>query len=352
MKHRQIGWDIGGAHLKAALLDTSGQLLQALQLPCALWKGMEQLETAIAQMLTLFKMKAEDAQHSVTMTGELVDLFASRREGVMAIANLAADFLGKNTRFYAVQVDTNHPQFITIDQVADMARQVASANWHASASYLKPWVSNALLIDMGSTTTDIVPIVNKQLLDIGLSDAERLQQNSLIYSGVIRTPVMALAQQLIVDEVPTNVTAEYFATMADVYRLTGELAADLDMTETADGQAKTQHCSARRLARMVGYDVDDKPMSVWQQLAQHCRALQLKQLKTAVATHLQADMVIVGAGAGAFLIKALAEELQQPYHSLEELLAQKGLAQAELCLPAYAVAYLACQYAVYSELIC
>ena len=41
------GWDIGGAHLKVAYADATGNLLHVFQLPCALWKGIDALNESI-----------------------------------------------------------------------------------------------------------------------------------------------------------------------------------------------------------------------------------------------------------------------------------------------------------------
>jgi uncharacterized hydantoinase/oxoprolinase family protein len=42
-----IGWDIGGAHVKAVLLDKNGTISKVLQRPCPLWQGMEFLKQAV-----------------------------------------------------------------------------------------------------------------------------------------------------------------------------------------------------------------------------------------------------------------------------------------------------------------
>ncbi len=339
-KLHTVGWDIGGAHLKAVLLDADGQLLNTLQVPCPLWRGLDTLHLAIDQVLKAFAIMPQHAQHAVTMTGELVDLFANRHQGVNAIAQLACQLLGKQCLFYAA-----NKGFVAIEKVAENTDFIASTNWHASASMLAQYSDNALLIDIGSTTSDIIAIRSGEVAS-AVSDAGRLQQDTLVYTGVIRTPVMALAQKISFAGFETNVMAEYFATMADVYRLTGDLDESADMAETADGKGKSQQESARRLARMVGYDLEDKPMDVWIQLAFSCRAAQLCQLKTAVLKHLKPDVPIIGAGAGYFLAKSLADELNTPYQSINAILAShmpvitQNPQALEVCFPAYAVARL------------
>ena len=334
-----VGWDIGGAHLKAALLNDSGEVLQVLQLPCQLWRGLDQLEIAINVAMKTFKIAPSGASHAVTMTGELVDLFQNRHQGVMEISKFAANLLGKDTLFYAA-----NNGFVSLEHVFTLTHYIASTNWHASASALAMQFNDALLIDIGSTTTDIIAIEAGKLVDSGLSDAARMQSDTLVYTGVVRTPLMALAQKLSLDNVETNVAAEYFATMADVYRLTGDLLPEYDMSDTADGKGKTTLESARRLARMIGHDVEAKPMQTWVNLAKTCKALQMNQISAAVAKHLKPNMMIIGAGAGSFLLHQIAHALNCAYKPISMQFTGHILVSThdlEVCFPAFAVALLA-----------
>ena len=337
-----VGWDIGGAHLKAALLDGKGEIINILQLPCQLWRGLNQLEAAIIAALQAFKIKPGDAQHAVTMTGELVDLFPNRHTGVIEISATVAKLLGKEVLFYAAPY-TDKCGFVAIERVSAHTAHIASTNWYASACALAMHVKDALLIDIGSTTTDIIAIEAGRVAENGLSDASRMQADSLVYTGVVRTPVMALAPKLPFEGAETNVAAEYFATMADVYRLTGELRPESDMAETADGKGKSELESARRLARMVGHDVEDKQLQAWKNLANTCRTLQLNQIKAAVLKHLKPGVLMIGAGAGSFLVKALADDLGHEFKHVWEPISMLRAEHADLevCFPAYAVAYLA-----------
>lgn len=337
---KQIGWDIGGAHLKAVLLNDVGQVESVTQVPCALWLGLDRLKSAMVKLLQDFRIKPTECGHAVTMTGELVDLFANRHEGVVKIAQLVTKVLGDKVQFYCMDETIAGSVFLTLPEVLKHTGLVASANWHASASLVARYMPDALLIDIGSTTTDIIAIENGRVVNRGLTDAERMQQDALVYTGVVRTPVMAVSQKLMLDGKETNVAAEYFATMADVYRLTAELSPAADMAETADGKDKTPQASAKRLARMVGYDVEDKTMGSWLQLAAACREKQISQIQLAAIKHMKDGMKIVGAGAGVFLVKAVAQALGHSTVMLTELLnseVEDGLA---VCLPAYAVAVL------------
>ena len=53
---------------------------------------------------------------------------------------------------------------------------------------------DALLIDVGSTTADVVPIVAGRVAATGRNDLERLQAGELVYTGVLRTNLAAIAR--------------------------------------------------------------------------------------------------------------------------------------------------------------
>lgn len=337
-----VGWDIGGAHLKAALLDSNGHYINSVQFACPLWRGLYELTAAMQNILQLLNLQTSQTQHAVTMTGELVDLFTNRDAGVCEIAEHASKLLGKNTVYYAAITG-----FVGLSDVKKFASDIASANWHASASVMALYLKNGLLIDIGSTTTDIVPILAGTVAVDALTDAARLQNDTLVYTGVVRTPVMALAQRLSFQGTMTNVMAEYFATMADVYRLTDELDPAADMAETADGKGKTPVDSARRLARMIGRDVDASvepfDFEPWVQLAFTCRGLQIQQIITAINKHIQPNMPIITMGVGGFLAQAIASEIHLPVITIEDIFSEitpENKSAIALCFPAYAIAKL------------
>lgn len=337
-----LGWDLGGAHLKAVLVDAGGRALAAEQLACPLWRGLDHLECCVEQVLRAHGGMA--MRHAVTMTGELADIFADRDEGVARLAHCMAERLpAAGLGIYA-----GVHGFVGAADSARHAVAIASANWHASAAWLAGMAGDALLIDIGSTTADLIVLHRGQPAALGHNDAARLQHDELVYTGVVRTPVMAVAQQVPFGGSWQSLAAEHFATMADIYRLTGELDAAFDHAETADGTGKSMEESARRLARMLGRDLDDSDLPGWRRVARAVRARQLGLLQRAVERALSRglladDAPLLGAGAGRFLVAELARILQRPYRDAQDLVvaAPAALAGASVCLPAYAVARLA-----------
>lgn len=334
----KIGWDIGGAHLKAVLLDGDGVALKAYQLACPLWRGLSELEHAMTEMCHL--LQKPEAMSLVTMTGELVDLFLNRQVGVCEIAKVVNRLLGKNTMFYA-----GASGWVSFAEVGAHTNTIASMNWHASAQYLSQFMDKGLFIDIGSTTTDMIPIEKDPLAAIGQTDAHRMANHALIYTGVVRTPLMALGQTITFKERTCYLAAEYFATTADVYRMLNQLPVNADLANTADGKGKTLPDTARRLARMIGHDMEDYPMSDWVALAQSFKQLQKSLIMHAIQVHAnQKKLPILAAGIGTFLCEELAGELGFPYFSVAEFVHavdHQTHQQTVNCFPAYAVARLA-----------
>lgn len=340
-----IGWDIGGAHVKAVMLGSHGHILQVTQHACALWKGLHLLEETLQQVLNRWQVDPEACEHAVTMTGELVDLFDNRLEGVRQIAATAIRYL-PSARFY--MADASLEAMFT-DQIAGHEIAIASMNWHASAQCLATVteISPMLVVDIGSTTSDFTMCLGQEVVPLGWTDAERMARNGLLYSGVVRTPLMALGPEIVWHGQPRHIAAEYFATTADVYRILGELPPEHDLADTADGQSKSLENSMRRLARMVGHDFADKDEREWSLLAQAFRTTQLQYLSQAIRSVISQSQLqpttLVGLGAGSFLAKAVAEQLGVTYFPAATIM-QAAHAQlkidAKVCFPAYAVARL------------
>ncbi|WP_020182031.1 hydantoinase/oxoprolinase family protein [Methylotenera sp. 1P/1] len=332
-----IGWDIGGAHIKAALVDAQGLAHQVYQLACPLWRGPQELVQSMAQIQALLPSNVVSA---VTMTGELVDYFPNRHTGVCEIARVVHAQLGADARFYAGETG-----WLSHTEVESNTGAIASMNWHASAAFIAQTVADGLFVDIGSTTTDVIPIQQHGLLDVGCTDAQRMAHHGLIYTGIVRTPLMALGPTMMFNHRRYYVAAEYFATSADVYRLLEQLPAEVDLAETADGKDRSPLSTARRLARMIGHDVEDATLTDWKTLAQQFKQTQKNLIMTALNAQLTDAIVpIVGVGIGTFLCRELADELQRPFIHGAQLVQAKDATthqQAVNCFPAYAVARLA-----------
>ena len=336
-----IGWDIGGAHLKAARME-NGRIVAALQVALPLWQGLHEAERAFDEAQA--RVGRADV-NAVTMTGELCDIFPTHAEGVAALAALAQRRLAEPL-FYAGRAG-----FVPQARVAVHALDIASANWHASASAVAAFHPNALFADMGSTTTDLIPIARGEVAALGYSDAERLAHGELVYAGVVRSYLFAGLTRAPFEGRWVNLMNEWFAGMGDVYRILGELPDGVDVMQTADNRDKSVGASRARLARMLGRDAGDADEASWRRLARFFADNQARQIEENVHLVLSRGLVpeeapIVGAGIGRFVIERVAARFGRafiPFESLFDTTPECAGAVSD-CAPAAAVAKLAADH--------
>ena len=333
-----IGWDIGGVHLKAARAE-DGRVTKVAQYAASLRSGTERLLQAFAQARS--EMGRAD-RHIVTMTGELADTFASRAEGVDHLATLAARELD-GVSIYAGPAGCVRPQ-----DAHKHNGESASANWHACATLIAHQRGEALLIDLGSTTTDIVPIFDGKVAARGYTDAERLAVGELVYTGLVRGFVMATADSAPLRGTWTPLINENFATMADVHRILGTLPADADLMATADGREKTIAASRARLARMLGGDASDADDETWAVIARWFAEAQIRKITDAAMLVLSGGRSgsatpIIAAGIGHAVIAEVARRLGCGCRNFDDVIAVAPEARmaARYCAPAAALALLA-----------
>lgn len=339
-----LGWDIGGAHLKVAQMSETGQLMGTHQVACPLWQGLEQLDTAMKELLRIVRASPED-RHAITMTGELADYFENRKSGVTHILSQFTHTLDTT----AIQVYAGLKGFLSPQNLGEKDwESVASANWLASGQWAALKVSEGLFIDIGSTTADFLVLSEGKPQARGYSDHQRMSHDELVYTGVTRTPVMALAARAPVLGAWSSPMAEWFATSADLYRITGELREETDQHPSADGGPKTREASARRLGRQFGLDAETLPAGAIDALAYYLREKQIQRLQDAFMCQISRGLVssdapVIGAGIGRFLAMDLAQRFRRPFIDFKDLFEwtpQGTLFDAADCGPAAAVAAL------------
>lgn len=326
-----LGLDIGGANLKAATSDK-----RAVSVPFPLWKQPDRLPAALAGLIAPFSDADEIA---VTMTGELCDCFETKREGVNRILDAVAAAAGRRP----VRVWATDDRFLNPEEAKADHLKVAAANWHALATFAGRFAPThgGLLIDIGSTTSDLIPLAHGLPYTWGTTDPQRLKFGELVYAGVRRTPVMALFG-------PHEVAAEYFASTLDVFLVLGEIADAPHDTDTADGRPATRAFALPRLARMLCGDLECVSEADITWLAAEARRRLVERLVSS-ARSAYGDQwitpelrVVVVSGSGEFLGREVAASVS-PW--LEEdhivsLSAELGPGLSA-CAPAYAVAVLA-----------
>jgi probable H4MPT-linked C1 transfer pathway protein len=322
-----LGLDVGGANLKAAHTDGT-----ARSVPFELWKAPASLTEKLIQIRAA--MPPADLI-AVTMTGESCDCFDSKRQGVVTILD-AVQGAAEQT---PVVVWCTDGRFVDLAAARQSPLPVASANWLALATFAGRYAPNgpALLIDIGSTTTDTIALLDGRPIPKGRTDTERFQSSELVYVGVRRTPLCALMSNY--------GAAELFATTRDVYLLLDLLPEDPQDINTADGRPATKEWAGLRIARTYGADLETSTEEDRHRLAEMIMNTQTAILGLSfyrVAQRLPAlPQTVVLAGEGEFLIR-LALKAQQAIPPCRTVSLTRELgAEVSRAACAYAMAMLA-----------
>ncbi|MBM4023501.1 MAG: H4MPT-linked C1 transfer pathway protein [Planctomycetes bacterium] len=243
-----LALDIGGANLKAA--DGRGW---SHAVPFPLWKRWRELPAALTALIA----EAGPRRVVATMTGEICDCYASRAVGVAHIARAltaAAATCREPAGIYLVDGRIVTPS----EAVADW-RLAAASNWHALARLAASLTAGdrAFLVDVGSTTTDIVPLEDGRPAPRASDDAGRMLAGELVYTGMERTAVAAITPCLPHRGVWRPVASEAFAESRDAWLVLGALAEDPAAHDTADGAPAIREAARVRLARTMLLDPAD-----------------------------------------------------------------------------------------------
>ena len=290
-----LGLDIGGANIKA-----SDGRERSLSRPFAIWKEPERLPAELGGILAEFP----EADHvAVTMTAELADCFRTKAEGVARILEGVLSVAGERV----VLVWQTAGEFVSADLACEFPKLVAAGNWHALAT----WVGRstptgpALLIDCGSTTTDLIPLEDGFPVPEGRTDVERLLAGELVYTGVRRTPLCAVAPVVPFRGGWCPLSAELFATTLDVWLLCGVMAEEPAECGTADGRPATVEGAWTRLAHQICCDTSECSLEEARGIATFLAARQVESVSGAerrVAGRYSPWETVITSGEGEFLI--------------------------------------------------
>jgi len=167
-------------------------------------------------------------------------------------------------------------------------------------------------LDIGSTTCDVIPLVDGRPTALGRNDTERLLAGELVYSGVERTPLCAVASQVLYRSQECPIAAELFATMRDAYIVLGELPEQPEDVDTADGRPATVVASRIRLGRMICADKEQFGQADALAMAESFADVQVASIAIAVkrviaSMPLRPETIILS-GHGEFLARRVLSE--------------------------------------------
>jgi probable H4MPT-linked C1 transfer pathway protein len=298
-----IGLDVGGANTKAAVVWGEGRV-SAVSEAFEVWRRPGALAEAIATVVA--RLGVDGAPVAMTTTAELVDVFASKREGVLHVLDATQRALPQRR----LRVITTDGELIGLAQARIAPLRCAAANWMATARLIARSLPDAILLDCGGTTTDLIPIVAGKVAARGRTDVERLLEGELVYTGALRTNIAAVLSHVPIGGQPCPVSSELFAISADAHLLRGSLNPDQCTCSFPDGRGASLPEVRARLARVVCADPEQLGDGDLEALAAAVEETQITSIAGAldrVAGRLAPGAEAIAVGVGAFLARAAAE---------------------------------------------
>ena len=346
-----LGFDIGGANIKASYIifdDNSGKITstQVLTYYFPIWRrGKEKLGDAIR------KVKDKVCSYNpsliaITMTAELSDVYFSKREGVLHIISTIENIFPKEN----IVLLTVDGKLIATDEAIKNPLEVAAANWYATGWLASKLSENCLVLDTGSTTTSIIPVLNGRVAAKGKNDLEKLMLGELVYTGVLRTNIPAITHYLPYRNTMVPVSSEYFAQSGDVHIILGNITEEQYTVDTPDGRGCSHIEAAARLARVICADLDLVTMDEIHEIAKYIYEKQVKQIIEGLERLFKNHNVnfrlypayVTGLG-GEFLAKVALGKFG--FKDIRRLSDYIGF-EAAKATPAYAVALMGLEYLI------
>jgi (4-(4-[2-(gamma-L-glutamylamino)ethyl]phenoxymethyl)furan-2-yl)methanamine synthase len=309
-----------------------------LSRPRAISAPLEMQRESAALVPTLRRLAAAlgggPVTHAVTMTAELSQAFRTKREGVGFVLDaLAEAFPGERLKIYGVQ-----GRFLEPAEARERPLEVAAANWAATARFVGQQVADCLLVDIGTTSTDIIPIAAGEPAVLGWTDPERLLSGELVYTGALRTPVEAVARAVPLWGGLCPLAPERFALIGDAYLWLGTLDAGDYSVSPPDGRPSTREFAGERLARAVCADaemLDEEAVgTIARELAEAQVSLVADGMRRVHARHPRLGTAVV-TGLGDFIAAEAARRM-----GLEVMPLADRIGDAARTAPAAAVAWL------------
>ncbi len=300
-----IGIDIGGANIKFA--NVAGRV-HSVAFP--LWKRPRELSRVLRETLHA-RFAGADTVLAV-MTGELADCYETREHGVREIARaLQQAANGRRLAWFGLD-----QRWHATGDLHDRPALFAASNWLALARAVAHALDepDALLLDVGSSTTDIVPIRQGMPAPHGITDTQRLLHRELVYLGVQRTPLCAVIREAPYRDAAVPVASEWFSTTLDAFLTLGRLPEGTGAEHTADGRPASREAARQRLARTV-LAIGEGEFSAHDatRLAEHVERRIVERITTAVeqvarSRDLPLTHIVVGGG-GAFVAEQVLGRL-------------------------------------------
>jgi probable H4MPT-linked C1 transfer pathway protein len=342
-----LGLDIGGANTKCAYVQTQRGIIRDVKVVVKyfpVWKNPQNLVQVLQELREAVGGRFDVV--GVTMTAELSDVYRTKREGVEHILGCVRKVFS-NVPIYVLNTNVC---LVTLEESLMEPLGVAAANWGATGWLVAQYFENCIIVDVGSTSTSIIPVINGKIAAQGRSDLDKLICGELVYTGSLRTNLATIAQTIPVKNTVATVSSELFALSGDIHLILGNIKSEQYISETADGKGTTHKEALTRLARLICADTEMLTEKELTQIAQHLYEKQIQQITNGLnqvykhakkTASTKVPILIAGLGKD-FLARSAAEQIGADIiMDLGELLPS----EVSLSVPAVGVALMAAKQA-------
>ena len=275
---RAIGFDVGGVNTKAAYVETEGGKVIGLRTASEyfpVWRrSLDQLPVMLGGLLEQLEGSSGLDGVGLTMTAELSDAYRTKREGVHHILGCIEQVLDGVPGFI-LDVDA---ELRTVEAARREPLAVAAANWVATGWMVSQRMRDCIVVDIGSTSTSIIPVVDGGIAAKGRNDLEKLMNGELVYTGSLRTNVAAIVDSIRLRGGRVRVSSELFAQSGDIHLILGNIGEGDYTVDTADGRERTREEAMARLARVVCADIEMLSERVIVDIAEQVYDAQIEQV--------------------------------------------------------------------------
>jgi probable H4MPT-linked C1 transfer pathway protein len=311
-----LGLDVGGANTKAAFLRIENGYVEELKIATQyfpVWKDSEKLASVLSRLREKVSGSTKLDGVGLTMTAELSDAYQTKREGVNHIVACVAQVFA-DLPVFVLDVDAT---LKSVDAARSEPLRVAAANWAATGWMVAQLLKTCVIVDVGSTTASIIPVIDGRVSAAGKTDLEKLMVGELVYMGSLRTNVAAIVRSVPLRDSAVRVSSELFAQSGDVHLVLGNISEKEFTTETADGRGKTKREAMARLARVVCADIEMLTEEEIVQIASYIYNKQVEQVAEGLSqvysrarslTTAEIPVVVTGLGKD-FLARTAAQKI-------------------------------------------
>jgi probable H4MPT-linked C1 transfer pathway protein len=272
-----LGWDIGGANIKVAYMELKNHELSKVEVFIEyfpIWKkGKERLKEALECLKLKTKCLNPDLIN-LTMTAELSDVYFSKKEGVNHVLETMERVFSKEE----IKVLDFYGNLLSIDKAKEDPLKVAAANWFATGWLVSRLSKDCIAVDVGSTTTSIIPVLNGKVVAKGKNDLEKLAFGELVYTGALRTNVATIVSCIPLRGFLIPVSSEFFAQSGDVHLVLGNLKPEEYIVDTPDGRGVSILEASARIARVLCADLEMLSFNEIKSIANYIYEAQLNQI--------------------------------------------------------------------------